>query len=111
MKKYLSVLFLMVVVSLYGLSGSAAAGETPRIRAGDVNEQVRQLQERMMNDQEIMALVLALSADPEMQEIANDPAVLGAIASGDYDALARDPRVMRLLENARVRELRRRLGQ
>lgn len=108
MKKFLPVLLLVLFISLSGL---IATSESAQTRPVDVNRQVREFQERMMHDQEIMALVLALSADPDIQELLNDPSVLSAINSGDYDSLAKNPRVMRLLENARVREIQRRLGQ
>ncbi len=112
MNRLLPVLILTCLLTVFGLPGAAfAAGESGRGGTGSVNQQVRDLQERMMSDQEIMSLILALSAEPEMQEILNDPAVLGAVNSGDIDSLAKNPRFMRLLENARVKEIQRRLGQ
>lgn len=111
MKKVLVVVFLTFVVSSFGWLGTGATGEAAESRAAGVNEQVRDLQERILNDRELMSLVLALSAEPEMQELMNDPAVLSAVNNGDFDSLARNPRVMRLLENARVQEIQRRLGQ
>jgi len=111
MRRFLLRVFFLLSVCSVGLSGLTATCMAAQGRTGDVNQQVRELQERVMNDQELIALVLALSADPDMQQIVNDPAVLGAISSGNYDALAKDPRIMRLLENDRVKEIQRRLGQ
>lgn len=110
MKKAVFVVFLTLFVSLSGWLGAGAPGEAAEGGKAVVNEQVSDLQERILNDQELMSLVMALSAEPEIQELMNDPAVLSAFNSGDFDSLAKNPRVMRLLENARVKEIQRRLG-
>jgi len=91
-------------------------GQAPvRAAAGNPNSgvqgQVSALQDRMMNDEGIMKLIMALRDDPEMREILNDPSVVNAVTSGDLDALTKNPRFMRLLDNARVQEIQRRLGK
>jgi len=107
MKGLMLILALTVVLSGVGTTAVVAAEN----RNSGVNEQVSALQEKMLNDQEIMSLVLALQSDPEVQALLNDPAVLSAFSSGDIAALAGDPRVLRLLENARVKEIQKRLEQ
>ena len=81
MKKTVFVVFLTLFVSISGWLGAGAPGEAAEGGKAVVNEQVRDLQERILNDQELMSLVMALSADPEMQELMNDPAVLSAVNS------------------------------
>lgn len=67
--------------------------------------QVRQMQEQMLNNPDIMTLITALQNDPEMQTLLNDPAVMEAARKGDVTALAGDARILKLLENAKVREI------
>ncbi|MRR57303.1 MAG: hypothetical protein EG824_03705 [Deltaproteobacteria bacterium] len=103
------LLILALTVVLFGAATIAAeAAESPK---SGLNEQVSVIQEKMLNDPELMGLVLALQSDPEVQALLNDPSVLNAISSGDITALTGNPRVMRLLENARVKEIQKRLEQ
>ena len=67
--------------------------------------ETKSLQEKMMNDEETMALVLSLQNDPEFQKILEDPALLKAVAAGDIPALMADPRFVKLLNNQKVREI------
>jgi len=66
--------------------------------------QVNELQKQMLQDEGVMALILALQNDPEMQALLNDPAILADIQAGDIRALTGNPDFMKLLNNARVRE-------
>jgi hypothetical protein len=111
--RFTSLIILFLVLCLAGCiwSGVAVAEETPRSLTADETEQVRKLQERMLGDAEIMALILDLQNDPEMQELLNDQSVLNAVTTGDISALTRNPRFMRLLENARVKDIQRRVTE
>jgi hypothetical protein len=73
--------------------------------------QVQELQQKMLGDEQTMALIHSLKDDPEMQALLNDPAVLSAVQSGDLSALTANPRFMKLLENAKVREIQKRVGE
>ena len=72
---------------------------------GAVAPQVDELQERMLQDEEVMALIGALRNDPEMQALLSDPEIIAAIQSGDISALTGNPAFMKLLNNTRVREI------
>ncbi len=72
---------------------------------------VQVLQERMLGDAEIMARIQELQNDPEMQALLGDQSVLDAVASGDISALTQNPRFMRIMENARVKDIRNRLSR
>ena len=102
------MLILALTFVLFGI-GTAAATEAAENRSKDIHEQVSALQEKILHDKEIMGLILALQSDPEVQELLNDPSVLNAVSSGDFTTLTGNPRFMRLLENARVKEIQRRL--
>jgi hypothetical protein len=58
-----------------------------------------------------MALILSLQDDPEMQALLNDPALLEAVQAGDLSALTANPRFMKLLDNAKVKEIQKRVGE
>ena len=77
---------------------------------GVVTPNVEELKERMMKDEGIMALVLAMQNDPEMQALLNDPAIIRAIQAGDIGTLINNPDFMRLLNNPRVREIEKRVN-
>ena len=73
--------------------------------------QIQELQQKMLGDEQTMALILSLKDDPEMQALLNDPAVLEAVQAGDLSALTANPRFMKLLENAKVKEIQKRVGE
>lgn len=105
MKGFIPSMALTVVMFCLWATVAGAAEN----RNNGINEQVSGLQEKMMNDKEIMGLILALQNDPDMQELLKDPSVLNAVSDGDINTLTGNPRFMRLLENARVKEIQRRL--
>ncbi len=100
-------LLLTALVLLLCGAGLADSGEPP----GSVTPQVQELLQKMLGDEQTMALVLSLKDDPEMQAVLEDPAVLAAIQSGDLAALTANPRFMKLLDNAKVNAIQKRVGQ
>ena len=94
---------------LGGASGAGAAGqdETPTVDTGEVEA----LQGRMLADPQVMALIIALQSDPEVQALLSDPKVLEAVQAGDLGALMQHPSVRALLANPKVREIERQLGK
>ncbi len=91
--------------------GVVVADDGSRRLTAEESAQVQVLQERMLGDADIMAQIQALADDPEMQALLGDQSVLDAVAGGDISALTGNPRFMRLLENARVKDINRRLNQ
>ena len=89
------------------LSGVAYAGEQD---TADV-KQVESLQERMMNDPQIMEMILSLKDDPEFQKALQDPSVMNAIQSGDISALQSNPQFMKLLNNATVQKIEKKVKE
>ncbi len=71
--------------------------------------QVQELQERMLQDPGIMAAIISLQNDPDMQELLNDPVVAAKIQSGDLNGLANDPRMIKLLDKKQVKDVGKRL--
>jgi len=107
--KKLYFLVPALCLSGYVWSGVVAAEETSRHLTAAEAEQMQTLQERMLSDTEIMAQIQALADDPEMQALLSDQSVLDAVTTGDISPLTRNPRFMRLLENARVKDIQKRL--
>ena len=68
-------------------------GEIPR-------DEVLALQEKMMGDEEIIAMILSLQNDPEFQAILQDPEIMSAVSSGDINALLSNQNFLKLLENS-----------
>lgn len=96
--------FLFAVASAGLAADSGKAGNSPD------PAQVMELQERMLGDEGIMALVMAMQSDPEVQALLSDQKVLEAVRTGDYGALLNDPRFRKLLDNPQVREIGKQLG-
>ena len=76
-----------------------------------VAPQVDALQERMLQDEEVMSLIGALQNDPEMQALLADPAILAAIQAGDIATLTSNPDFMKLLDNPKVRAIQQKMQQ
>src|SRR5512139_2143183 len=98
----LFAVILMLALFLCGAGQPAAASGQQQ---GAVHSQVQDLQEKMMADKYITALILALRDDPEIQTLLNDPEIQKAVSQGDTAALTSNPRFMQLLNNPRVREI------
>ena len=59
----------------------------------------------MTGDKEIMALIQSLQDSPEFKQILEDPEIMKAVNDGDIAALTANPRFMKLLDNATVQEI------
>jgi hypothetical protein len=78
--------------------------QTPH--SADANAQAQSLQQKMMNDKEVMEKIHSLENDPEFQKILQDPEVMRAVNSGDVAALTANPQFMKLLNNRTVQEIK-----
>ena len=102
---FLAAFFLFFAVSVGAAAESGSAGTTVD------PSQVKELQERILNDQGIMALIMALQNYPEMQSLLADPKLLAAAQAGDFGALLKDPRVRKFLDNPQVKDIGKRLDK
>ena len=102
------MLAALVGVALLGSGGVVAeAGEEKAPVAAE--GEVKALQERMLADPQVLALIMALQNDPAVQEILSDPDLMGALQAGNFDALVANPRFRALLDNPKVQEIEKRL--
>lgn len=74
-------------------------------------EQLKALEQRMMNDDEILTLLLALENDPLFKEILEDPEIMEEVSSGDIPTLMSNPKFLKLLDNPKVQEIRKRIQE
>jgi hypothetical protein len=102
-------IFIVTILMTSFLCSAGHAQSPAKPNQGEVNKLVPGIQEKMMADKDIMALVYSLQNDPEMQEILNDPAVVKAVSEGDTDALLANPHFIQLLNNPHVREIQQRI--
>jgi len=86
--------------AIAGNDGSGQAVDPARVQG---------LQERILGDPAIMAIILSLQNDPDLQALLSDPAVVAAIQAGDLSSLARDPRVVKLRNKPQLKEVEKRL--
>jgi hypothetical protein len=77
---------------------------------GSVTPDVDDLKERMMKDQQIMALIGAMQNDQELQVLLSDPTILRAIQVGDVSTLLNNPDFLKILNDPRVKEIEKRLN-
>jgi hypothetical protein len=68
-------------------------------------QDTRALQEKMLSDREIMGLIQSLQNDPDFKKILEDPEIMKAVNAGDVSALTANPKFMKLLDNATVKEI------
>ncbi len=99
----MAVLFLYCVASSGFAAGEADSGPS------SVSPRVNDLQEQMLSDEGIMALIKTLQDDPDMRALLADPKMLEAVQAGDVGALLSDPRIMKLLDKPQVRQIEKRI--
>jgi hypothetical protein len=79
-----------------GSAGSASDGS---------GSEVRNLQDRMMSDQQIMGLIQSLQNNPDFKNILDDPEIMKAVSANDIAALMANPKFMKLLNDPTVQEI------
>jgi hypothetical protein len=67
------------------------------------------LQDRMLPDREVMSMIQSLQNDSEFQKVLEDPALMNAVNSGDMATLMANPKFMKLLNNATVRDIQKKV--
>ena len=80
-------------------------------REGGKQDQIQQLQQRMMSDEEVVQMILSLQNDPDVQKILQDPEIMKAVNSGDINALLSNPKFMKLIENPAIQDIRKKVTE
>ena len=71
--------------------------------------EVQSLQNKMMNDQEIMGMIQSLQNDPDFKKLLEDPDVMKAVSAGDIPALMANPKFTKLLNNSTVQDIQKKV--
>lgn len=87
----------------------SSSANTSAFTASSAATEVQVLQQKMMNDKEIMSLIQSLQNDPEFKKLLEDPAIVKAVKAGDLAALSADPRFIQLLNNPTVHEIQKKV--
>jgi hypothetical protein len=77
--------------------------------AQNAGGEVRTLQNKMMDDQEIMGLIQSLQNDPEFKKLLEDPDVMKAVSEGDIPSLMANPKFTKLLNNPTVQDIQKKV--
>lgn len=80
-----------------------------RVKFSDTNTastiEIKTIQQKMMGDMEIMGLIPSLQNDPDFKKALEDPEVMKAVNEGDIPALTSNPKFIKLLNNATVKDI------
>jgi hypothetical protein len=63
------------------------------------------LQQQMLSNQDIMALINSLQNDPQVQAILADPQLMQAISSGDIQTLMNNPKFKEFMNNPAIKQI------
>jgi len=94
------------------MSNEVSATESAPSTTGSPDKnQLEAVQRRILGDDSILNAASALQADPQFQDILNDPSVMEALRAGNIDVLQRNPKVLRLLDDPRMKEINKKVLQ
>ena len=85
------------------------SGRMERSEKASVQQEIIAIQQKMIADESIIQLILALQNDPDFQDILQDESIMKAISSGDFNALMTNPKIVKLMNNPSVQEIKRKL--
>ena len=80
-----------------GLSGGATVNSSD----------IQSMQQSIMANEQLMAMIMSMQNDPEVQAILQDPEVMKAVNAGDVNALLGNPKFRKLMENSKIRAITR----
>lgn len=79
--------------------------------SGDFGRQTRAMQQQFVANPEIMGIIMSLAEDPVVQEVLADPKIMEAMAAGDMDALAANPKFMNLMNHPKIKIITKKAAQ
>jgi len=74
-----------------------------------VQQEILTVQQKIIADESIIQMILALQNDPNFQDVLQDEFIMMAISSGDFNALMNNPKIVKLMNNSSVQEIKRKL--
>ncbi|MEM7220589.1 MAG: hypothetical protein AAF515_19665 [Pseudomonadota bacterium] len=91
------------VIEYGGATSEAAPVDAPT--ANDTGGLQSSIMARLSGNPALLQSIMSLSDAPEMRAVIEDPDIQRAIAAGDYASLLRNPKMRRLMSNAKVRSI------
>ncbi len=73
--------------------------------AGGAPSALGSIQASIASDPGLMAKIMSLQQDPQMQAVLGDPEIMSAVQRFDFEALRNNPRFKALMESQNVREI------
>ena len=70
-----------------------------------VQQKILAIQQKIIADESIIQLILALQNDPDFQDILQDESIMKAISAGEFNALMTNPKIVNLRNNTIVQEI------
>lgn len=67
--------------------------------------EVKSIQEKILQNDQILEMILALQNDPTVQSIINNPHLKKAIDTGDINALLNSTEFLKLMDNSTVKKI------
>lgn len=85
------------------------SGRMEESEKNSVQQEILAAQQKMIADESVIQLILALQNDPDFQDVLQDESIMMAISSGDFNALMANPKIVKLMNNSSVQEIKRKL--
>lgn len=92
------------------IRAKGAGGASSEPSAANTGE-IQSLTTKMMSDQNIMSMIESLKDDPEFAAILEDKAIMNAIQNNDIAALTANPKFMKIMNNATVQNIQKKVAQ
>ncbi|MFT7686872.1 MAG: hypothetical protein ACI9FB_002220 [Candidatus Azotimanducaceae bacterium] len=73
--------------------------------SGLAGGQVRNIQQSLLGNADMMVKIMALQSSPEVKAILSDPAIMSAIQSFDLESLRENPKIQNLMNNKEVKSI------
>ena len=86
-------------------SAGRTTTRSPASESSPTQPQIEAMQLRMIQDSSLLAMLLSLQNNAEVQAILADPEIMSALASGNFEVLMNHPKILALTDNAKVREI------
>ena len=114
MKRIIFRMVLILVLCLPAIPTLAAppVNDPAASKQNSVDEaHLQNLQNRMLNDPQILSLISTLQNDPDMMALISDPSFIQAVQNRDTSKISGDPRFAKLLNKPAIQEILKRLGR
>ena len=95
------------VASISSMGAPVANHATPidSAKSAMSGSQMQSIQQSLLNNTGMVQQIMALQSHPDMQAVLSDPEIMAAIQRLDFDALAKNPKIQKLMNNRQVQSI------